>query len=298
MFYLPNILENSMSTTEKIIAVLRARGFLIDWIDNHYYVSDNASAADVIYLSIVMQKYELGIVVDSDDYKISTRRDWSSPKYSDSYTYKSLNPHAVEVIIAGNAKVDNAIRLFEDSEQIGFAICDMSYPWCQFATEHLSHKPDASCLESYVAYYVKAASACGVFTCFSCDGNHKNGGRIYVRSSYPSNIWHELLWEHVVCRAFGNVLYIEKGLKFSDAVSQGQAYRLVYAIADFLYLNRIAIRAIKEQSTSVLTNTFLKAHSKEEIELFYRQECEQILRREYNTIDAMIKNRSEKDVKL
>lgn len=221
MFYLKEILDKNVDTRHAIITILEARGFLIDIEDEHFYLSDNASFNDFIYLSKGLEKYELGYVVDNQNYIQSSRKNWNKDVYStDSCLYKSLGSKQVEIIIDENANIDNMYDFFCECERIMIVSVFLEMTWNQFLIEELGDKPDVNWLESYVAFYVKAISACGVYTSFSCDGNHNGGKKIYIKSDYPSNIWHFYIWKNIVCKKFGDVSFIEDGIEFSDDKSK------------------------------------------------------------------------------
>lgn len=285
MFLLDNIFNSNMNRTERIIAILKARGFLIDFVGGHYYISDNASVEDVHYLEMAFEKYALGEIIHLEGYKKRSRRCWEEDVLFLCYTYDSIEPFTIEIVINPNASEDDVINFFHSMGRNGSEAGRMKRQWAEFVCEMFGLKPGVSYLESYVAYYVKAIFACGVFTCYSCDGNHENGGKIYVYSDYPSNIWHEYLWKYIVCRYFGNIPYIENGISFSDENEQRQVYQLVYNIADFLYVNRKMIRNIKKETLMNISKKFRHANNQEAIEAFYRQECERVLQDDINCFD-------------
>ena len=277
MFYLYEILCGISDEKKITIEVLKARGFLIDEEAGKFYLSDNASVGDCEYLDKVLEKYALGKLSVDEDFAISSRRCWGKYASAYNYKYKSLKPKQVEILISDNVVVEKVFELFEYIGHNGSEAGPVSRTWGQFVIEILGPKPDITWLEGYVALYVKAASACGVYTCFSCDGNHINGGKIYVYADYPSNIWHEYLWKYIVRRKFGDVPYIGNGINFQDTESQTRIYKLVYDIANYLYDNRIEIRKIKERTVSRITKKYQHLHSTDEIEAFYKMECEHIL---------------------
>lgn len=193
-----------------------------------------------------------------------------------SYTYKALRPFKVELVISKTADVKSAIDFFTSTERISKESCINDHSWYQYAIESLGPKADARELEAYVAYYVKAISACGVYTCRSCDGDHPNGGLIYVDSEYPSCIWHQCIWNKIIQPRFGAVPYIGNSIRLTHK-NQEVIYNTVYHIADFLYQNRSQILHLKKQTLENINSHFIKHHSLEEIEAFYTEECERVM---------------------
>lgn len=250
-----------------IIEILIARGFLIEEENGRYYLSDNAAVDDIDYLSSGLVQYSIGRVVDEQKYITKRRRSWSM---GGSYEYKTFAPRSVEIIIDENASEDDAIRFFHSTGRIGEEASDRLRSWVEFCIEDMAVKPPVRILEPYVSFYVKAISACGVYTWTSCDGNHKNGGMVYVRSEYPSNILHECIWQCVVQPRFGGIPYIGEAISF-DQKTQDLVYLKLYDIASFLYRNRWRIREIKRHSVDEFDKKYRHTHSKKQIEERFRE---------------------------
>ena len=288
-FYLSEILSKEMSAQEAIVSILKARGFLIDRVNGHYYFSDNATVKDAEYLSKSFSRYGLGVIIDNKEYMVSSRRIWYEILSTGSYEYKAIRPNSIEIVISDNASIDSAIEFFNSTGRFYEECTTWRLTWHQYTIEILGPKANVSHLEPYVAYYVKAVSSCGVFTSISCDGNHPDGGEIYVKSDFPSNIWHWYLWKYIVQTKFGPLPYIGKGIQFNPK-NQQEVYSQVYKVADFLYTNRKTIRALKQKTLEHIDKRFLRTHSDDEVELFYRAECERILQ---SNIDSIVKYKSE-----
>ena len=110
-FYLSGVLNKEKSTQETIIDILKARGFLIDYVDGHFYISDNAMVDDVQYLKKSLREYSLGFIVDNEEYIIKSRRNWDKYALTRSYNYKSVKPSSIEIVIYENVSVDHAVEL-------------------------------------------------------------------------------------------------------------------------------------------------------------------------------------------
>ena len=216
------------------------------------------------------------LVINKKEYVEKSRRNWDKYALCRSYTYKALQPYKVEIVISKTANVESVIDFFTSIERIGKESCICSHSWYQYAIESLGPKANVRELEAYVSYYVKAISACGVYTCRSCDGNHLDGGGLYVDSEYPSYIWHNCIWSKIIQRRFGPIPYIGSSIKFTH-MNQAAIYTIVYHIADFLYQNRFHIRDLKKQTLENINSHFIRHHSSKEIEAFYTEECERIM---------------------
>ena len=274
--FFESLYRNCVNEHEKILAILLARGFLVEHIDGRYYLSDNADIHDVAYLANAMETFRIGKVVDSGKRIKSLRQTWNINDPQSIYEYDSLVSQGVEILFDRNADIRQAVALFGDSQRIGCEAGANRLGWSQYTREVLSPKVSVGILEPYVAFYVKAISACGVFTASACDGNHKNGGKIIVESHSPSDIWHRSIWEYLVRPRFGPLQFIGTGIPFTSD-SQFEKYLLINQIASFLYNNRIAIRDLKKQSVSRITKHYRKNRTESEIIRFYENECRRVL---------------------
>ena len=275
-FYYDNLIKEGESKESIIIKLLQARGFFIDLIDGIYYVSDNASIDDVNFLKEVLEKHDIGIVLDNKEYVQKTRGWWGEYALSRHYDYWAIKPQTITILINKNATIQSVIECLFKSEQKGNEAGNNPLSWARYYIEDLQPKIEVSCLEPYIAFYVKAISACGVYSNYSCDGNHPNGGKIYMYSDYPSNIWHRAIWDYIITPKFGEVPFIEDKIKFNRR-NQKQVYQMIDSMADYLYTNRIAIRHLKKLSVANIKRKFRKCHSNEEIAQFYREECKRVL---------------------
>ena len=275
-FLIKQILDNIETDQDAIVKILQARGFLIEKCNEKYYLSDNATVNDAEYLSEGLIKYQIGRVINNKEYVESRRRNWGVNALYRSYSYYSLQPRKVEIVLSKDASVDAAIDFFNDSGRTAGESSWMQHSWLEFVIESLGPKADVRYLEAYVAYYVKAISACGVYTCRSCDGNHPQGGSIYVNAEYPSDLWHHNIWEYIIQPRFGSLPFIGTGIDFTSE-NQRVVYNTVYRIADYLYSNRKQIRAMKYRTTIGINHQFIKAHTLDEIEAFYNDECRNVL---------------------
>lgn len=283
--FFDHICRNCITEEEKIVAILIARGFLIEKTGGRYYLSDNAHAEDARYLAKAIEDYNIGKVVDSGERIKSSRKVWNSNSFERSKQYDSLSPQTVEICFNSNAQAKQAVSLFEGLEIHGGEAGANTIGWLQYAREMLGDKAKLALLEPYIAYYVKAVSACGVYTASSCDGNHENGRRMIVEADGPSDIWHRSIWEFLVQPRFGYIPFIGNRLPLTES-NQFERYLQIHEIATFLYQNRVAIRAIKEQSVSGIVEQYRKSRNfrkkaprewKEQMDDYYALECQRVL---------------------
>ena len=310
-FYLSHILERYDNTKDKIAAIIHARGFLLEKYKGEYYLSDNAQVyyindtdndmkmkeaskktgvkvkkkpkceGDAMLLNKLMKKHNLGkLIYYKDRIKKSYRPGVFFDRIVRDPVY-SIVPHKIKLSINDDATVEDAINLFNDKQDIGGAGETGWVPWYRFALDYLPPKICVSFLEAYIAYYAKAISACGVYTCFSCDGNHDydklRNDNLYVLSYYPYSLWHRCIWDCVVIKKFGNIAFIEDNIFFTESERE-KTYQTIYEIADFLYANRVKIRNVKyEVCKEIRLRPFRKNHSEEELKDYLITECSRLL---------------------
>lgn len=249
------IISPYTSREEQIIALLKARGFLIDHDERGFYLSDNAAVEDIEYLSKGLKEYSLGEL--SGCSFVSNLRE-----------RKIICDRTARITINKECDVRNAILFFEESGRVGFECCYMAHPWSEFVFRDHGVKIPVRYLEPYVAFYVKAVSSCGVLTDFSCDGNHASGGRIIVGAAYPYNIWHEQIWNQ--CINYSGKIF--NGLRFSEA-TQYEIYYAIYKIACWLYETRFKLRTVKRLACGKIPKRDIQKNNKEKAEKAFVAAC-------------------------
>ena len=157
--FFEEIIKNCESNEETIMKILEARGFLFDTKDGKVFVSDNATTDDLEYLDEGLKKYKLGTVSigETDD-------------------RNNIVQYTALVTIDECASVQNAVNFYKETGRYCFEVCSGEVEWWKFVKYTHGVKCDLRTLEPFVAYYVKAVSSCGVWTNYSCDGNHPEGG--------------------------------------------------------------------------------------------------------------------------
>ncbi len=262
--YFDNIISQYSSKENAIIGLLEARGFFIDKNGNEHYVSDNATINDANYLKLGLEKNNLGTV--ETDKMIIRERGY----------HRVLMPYTAKVLIDNNANIDNVIDFFKSSGRISQEVTYGERRWSEFVYREFGRKCDVQVLEPYIAYYVKAISACGVWTNFSCDGNHIPKERVTVGSYYPYSIWQEMIEKYYLSGIDQCFINMQTGISINEA-NQYDIYFKIYKAAAYLYHNRYRIRKQKSIVTKDFNRKIYRKHNSKSLEFMFREKCESIL---------------------
>lgn len=231
------IKNESVSEKEYVIKILKMRGFLFEEISNELYISDNSHCSDGEYLNKLLKKYKIGYVQG-------------------------------DKVIIENMECNELIaNEFCNYIQVEKPSCWNERDWRWFKRREHGEKVAVSCLEPFIARYIKAISACCVLTVGSCDGNHSGKNKMYIMTEGEGSIpWLRLICEKCLNDKF-DIRWTDKyrSMVFSDETKYATYYEVNKA-AEYLYAKRKAIRQIKNTAFSEITNVFLKSHSSEEIE--------------------------------
>lgn len=223
--------------------MLQLLGYFIHEKDGEYYLSDNASSQDAEVLEELFKTYSLG-----------ETRSQIPPKGVLEDRQSDSNPQDNSILdLSFSVTEDSIAEMINDcfkSVRVGGEAVFRDVAWSDFLKGRLPDKFSAVNLEPFIAFYVKAASACGVSTCYSCDGNHINGRKVICESNYPFRIFHKRIWQDVSTK-FEIEGDIEKGIPF-DNDSQYDVYYKIYQAAHYLYENRIRYRGLKNDAIKEL----------------------------------------------
>ncbi len=230
------VLSDCSSDEEKVVRLLQLLGYFIHVEGNDYYLSDNASPEDIKTLEKIFYTFSLG-----EARRLFSPRVICEEKQARSYPNdKSIMDLSFTV---SEERISTLIEECFKSVRLGGEAGPNTMEWREFLNGKPPKKVSASFLEPFIAYYVKAASACGVATCYSCDGNHPGGGRVICRSDYPFCIFHKRVWRDVSTR-FEIEGDIEKGISINND-SQYDLYYKIYQAAHYMYENRVSYREMK-----------------------------------------------------
>lgn len=219
-YFFSRVIDNSSNNKEAIYKILKERGFLLENVEGHFFLSDNAHKDDIEYL-------EYGFLGRIETIKKPDYMAW--------------------IHINVNALVRDAIQFFCEKERIAYVVCMQKYDWKYFFRRTYGKKIPVRNLEPFVAYYVKALSSCGVLTNFSCDGNHTDNGIVRIGADYPFDIWMDCIMEIMLPEDY-RLKYnsIERGAIAIDKLNKYITYYELYRRADWIYTHRYEIRMMKK----------------------------------------------------
>ncbi|MDA8227072.1 MAG: hypothetical protein M0T74_05105 [Desulfitobacterium hafniense] len=222
--FINKIAPSNLSFHKQLITVLEARGFLLEYQDETIVVSDNSylkatgDLTDNNFLDQLLRENGIGQVNN----RIMT-----------------INGECSDKVLA---------ELFiqhDGCEGFGYSFKD----WANFQRRQHGQKIPVSLLDPFVARLVKAISAIGIYTHYSCDGHGENKIQLGLSSKYYR------AWFETVMRAlsdnyasqnchwkFVNGMLLEISSLEDDVLS---LYEEIQRIAQLLYNNRIALRRSK-----------------------------------------------------
>ena len=184
------------------------------------------------------------------------------------------------IIISNTELWANLLVMFEEINKgsVGTGSNNRVHKWYKVKKRFCADKIPVSHLEANVARYIKALSACGIYTGGCCDGNHPNCNVLHIEFDGPvySDI-HQYLWKYLLADKFK----LKWNSKYTDVFLDDDKY-LQYEIlndaASFIYENRVFIRNIRMQAADWMSDRMLKDKSDKELKQRFIQEFETILR--------------------
>ena len=235
--FFDKIKSHCSSNEEYIIELLKARGFLLDIENGNTFFSDNAHVVDAHYLKDILKNYNLGKLKDG---VLIINQKANAKAYEESFVHSELFGAPYE----GNDRT-----------------------WSWFKNRIHGKKYPVEFLEHYIARYVKAISACGVYTVSSCDGNHDGLKRAHILVEHPgSKVWHKAMWVNCLYKLF-EINWDEEYLAFS--FPEKDRYNTYYKInraAAFIYDHRLCFRQIKKNAFADISASYLRHSDDFEIE--------------------------------
>ena len=234
------------------VEMLKRRGFLIDLIDDAYYLSDNSAPDDLPFLSDLLSDFSLGFVrTDTKGLEIVINP-WRNPKALD------------------------ALFLPIDRGSIGVGSCNQTQSWNKVRSRYHSPKIPVAWLEANIARYIKALSACGIYTGGCCDGNHPRCDQLYIEFDGPVyKDFHKWLWADWLDSLFSlqwNAEYVSIDLKYD----RQEQYRVLNAAAEFIYDNRFFIQRIRMRAAASISKNQARKMSHDELAITFIQNCKRI----------------------
>lgn len=238
----------------QIIDLLKKRGFIIETENNQYILSDNSAKKDAKLLEDILSEYQIGFLSKSSE------------------------------IILTSSDATRLQKLFSPikSGTVGVGSCNQLQPWHKVAKRNCADKIPLDWLEANIARYIKALSACGIYTGGCCDGNHTdhNNDKLYIEFDEPIySEFHKLLWKYHLCKMF-NLNWNSQYTKIPLSENRISQHEELNKAAEYIYDNRVLIRYIRKKAAKNLTKKFVESHSSDEIKSDFLANLETILKKE------------------
>ncbi len=242
------IKERCSSDDEYAVELLKARGFLLE--DEELALSDNSLLPeDVDYLNQILRRGNLGEIKDG------------------------------KIILFPDGNME---EIFFMDNKIGItASLDKDDGWEKFI--HYTYVPKVSVgiLEPFVARYIKAISACGIGTWYSCDGNHpekKPPHEIIIDFvSEPHRLWHE-----IICTSYlSQRVSLDWDASYSRIritnKNKWRTYIELNKAAEILYNSRIELRRIKHEASCSISNSMALHLPAEELAAIFSNKANDLM---------------------
>lgn len=242
-----------LNNMDKIIDVLLRRGFFIEFRDNQYYLSENSAKEDYDYLKKILSDYQVGQVSSSGRIEITTP-----------YTQELEN-------------------LFSPTESgtIGNESINIDQPWYKVITRDCAEKIPLAWLEPNIARYIKALSACGIYTGGCCDGNHPNCDTLYIEFDGPIySEFHKLLWVYKLSELF-SLNWNSEYNKIDLNGNRNYQYDELNRAAECIYSNRFLIRQIRKNAAKIITKKMIRSFSTSELKNIFLEEAKKEMKGAY-----------------
>lgn len=235
-----------MICIEVTIELLKKRGFLIDERDGEFILSDNSHQDDIKYLHSILNTNDIGYV---DDFGI--------------------------INIFDGYKADIRKILFsKQNGKIGIESNNRIHPWNIMHSHKCADKLPTRILEPHIARYIKALSACGIYTGGCCDGNHQNRNIMYIEFDGPGyGLLHSKIWEIQLDKLFA-VNWNNNYTKVSLIENRKEQYMEINRAAEYIYENREIYRKVRRESSKWINKSVIKNYSNEEITVKFGHEIE------------------------
>lgn len=212
------------SFSQRLVRLLEARGFLLEYQNENISLSDNSYLVegqdlnDSEFLDRLLRQKGIGYV-DNLDIKITSE-----------------------------CNMDDLGELFLQHggcSGFGYSYSD----WTNFVRRLHAQKIPVYLLDPFVARFVKAISSIGVWTHYSCDGHGKNQIKIGLAGKYNAAWFMTVLKSFLIKNTGGNCLWnlTKQGyLEISNPNNNVLGlYEEIQIVAEFFYSRRILLRQIK-----------------------------------------------------
>jgi len=242
--FIDKIIKDCPDELSQLIAVLEARGFLIEKKGEDFFISDNSfkksdsdgGGDDLDYLKKIIESNKLGKIQNGT---IVINSEFQKEKLKKIFTYRYNFPEGY----------------YGDCENAN---------WDYFASRKHGFFIPVDSLDPFISRLVKAMSAAGSLTWFSCDGHFlwgswnprvrkgidKSQKPFVCFSSTYDCIWFKVIFENLIVPSI-RPLY-KWDIKDREVIIQnslddiiGMSYE-IQKVAAFLYGNRIILRDLKQ----------------------------------------------------
>ena len=243
----------------KAMDLLSRRGFLIEQNKDLYYLSDNSDPNDAEYLNSLLRNNALGYV----------------------------NKNSI-VITADDEDACAALSsLFLPVKRgtVGVGSCIQSMRWSHHVAKRWhAYKIPVKWLEANIAAYIKALSACGIFTGGCCDGNHPGRNVLYIEFCGPVySELHKILWKYHL-----DDLFSLKWNKEYDSINlngnRQSQYDELFRAAQYIYNHRWELINIRLDAASWMKKNALKHLTNEDIKDRFIRDFTEEVKRHYSSI--------------
>lgn len=230
--------------------LLKRRGFLIELTDKGLSLSDNSHKNDWKYLDEILKEQKIG-------------------------SCQSLD----QIVINGTADFKALTSLFSSRKQgsVGVGANNRDHSWRRLRNRNHADKIPVSWLEPYIAYYIKALSACGIYTGGCCDGNHPKVTKMYIEFDGPVyRELHKCLWENQLSQKF-NISWDKTFSKIDLRNDRHKQYEELFRAADYIYNHRIYYQNVRQRAAVWITRSVEKNSSHEELKNRFLEQLTKVL---------------------
>lgn len=232
------------------IKLLQQRGFLIEFISDSYFLSDNSHQNDWEYLNTILNNYEIGYCTESG-----------------------------QIFITHVEKAFLLKELFYPiaSRTVGTESGGGDRPWMYLKTHDHAYKIPVSWLEPNIAYYIKALSACGIHTCGCCDGNHPGINRLLIEFEGPAyGDLHACFWKNQLEKRF-DIEWDDTFTRIDLKRNRERQYFELFKAADYIYTNRKYYQTVRKNAAQWMTKRIISRSAPDALKRRFIEELTKLL---------------------
>ncbi len=259
------IIGDSTDNVEKLYKVLSARGFFLELKDGIINVLDNNHIEDFDYLDKLLKESGIGHlkILHERRKNVNVSDKWDGHLRKETHIVKD---GVIE--LDDLSRTTDLIALITNTivtDQIGYVCCwtGGTNPWWRFLNRVNGEKVPVKELETYIARFIRALTACGMGTAVSCDGNHRKLARkVWIGFEWKGNdMFYKAICEKVLNERFNVHFSLEIPLYKEN--QYGLYYKLNKA-ADYLFENREYFRNLKKEFYKRYTDNYLSKNTNDE----------------------------------